>query len=184
MDLEIRRVSASQLVREAVSTVQPLADEKGIEIRVAPLAALPQLETDPDRVHQILLNLLSNAVKFTSQGSVTVAAGAESGVGAGSERSEDAIFEQERRWLAIRVSDTGPGIRPADHERIFHEFEQVAGTGARGGTGLGLAISRKFARLLGGELTVESVPGAGSTFTLRLPLLSGNDGQGGTPLAP
>ncbi|HYJ78313.1 MAG TPA: ATP-binding protein, partial [Longimicrobiaceae bacterium] len=64
----------------------------------------------------------------------------------------------------------GPGIAPADHERVFHEFEQIVGAGARGGTGLGLPISRKLARLLGGDVVVESEAGSGSTFTLRLPV--------------
>jgi len=72
------------------------------------------------------------------------------------------------RWMELRVRDTGPGISKADQERIFLEFEQVAGT--RGGTGLGLPISRRLAQLVGGDLRVESEVGAGSVFILRLPL--------------
>jgi signal transduction histidine kinase len=109
------------------------------------------VETDADRLRQILLNLLSNAVKFTDQGGVTVTT---------------AVVDE---WVEVAVADTGYGIAAEDQERIFHEFEQIVGAARRGGTGLGLPISRKLARLLGGELRVESQPGRGSTFILRLP---------------
>ena len=111
--------------------------------------------TDALRLRQILINLLSNAVKFTERGSVTVTAAPVADAGG-------------VRWMEVRVRDTGPGIARADQERIFVEFEQVTGT--RGGTGLGLPISRRLAQLLGGDLRVESEPGVGSTFILRLPL--------------
>ncbi|MBB4639028.1 GAF domain-containing protein [Longimicrobium terrae] len=161
LELVIDLVSPYMVVDDAVSTVEPLAREKKLAIAVAPGAVLPRLHTDGDRVRQILVNLLSNAIKFTDRGAVTVvldAPQAEADDGSGM-----------RRWVEVRVSDTGPGIRPEDQERIFHEFEQVSGATGRGGTGLGLAISRKLARLLGGELRVESTPGHGSTFVLRLP---------------
>ncbi|HEU4453315.1 MAG TPA: ATP-binding protein, partial [Longimicrobium sp.] len=105
--------------------------------------------------------LLSNAVKFTDQGRVTVSVEVD-GDGA-------AQGAEGEGWVEVRVADTGPGIAPENQERIFHEFEQIVGATSRGGTGLGLPISRKLARLLGGDLTVESDLGRGSTFTLRLP---------------
>jgi signal transduction histidine kinase len=86
------------------------------------------------------------------------------------------VPDAARRWIAIQVADTGVGIAASDYERIFDEFEQVGprgGDSATRGTGLGLAISRRLARLLSGDLTVESVPGEGSTFTLWVPLHDG-----------
>jgi signal transduction histidine kinase len=113
---------------------------------------VPLVSTDADRVRQILLNLLSNAVKFTDRGGITVT-----------------IEPVADGWVDVHVADTGRGIAPEHQERIFHEFEQIAGSGVSGGTGLGLPISRRLARLLGGELRVKSTPGEGSVFTLRLP---------------
>jgi adenylate cyclase len=147
------------VIDEALGTIEPLAREKHLALAVTRGVELPVLFSDPDRIRQILVNLLSNAVKFTERGTVSVAlewvAGAEEGAGPG--------------WVEVRVSDTGTGIAPEDQERIYHEFEQVRVSGSPGGTGLGLPISRKLARLLKGELRVESAPGHGSTFTLRLP---------------
>jgi signal transduction histidine kinase len=160
LELVMQPVEPLKALDEALSTVEPQAREKGLPIAVAPAPPLPVLASDPDRVRQILVNLLSNAVKFTDRGAVTVTV---AHVDSAEEEGE------RRRWVEVRVSDTGPGIPPGDLERIFHEFEQVSGASARGGTGLGLPISRKLARLLGGELRVESEPGRGSTFVLRLP---------------
>ena len=159
LELVIQPVSLYEVVDEAMSTVEPQAREKGLVVAVTPAVPLPPVSADADRVRQILVNLLSNAIKFTDQGTVSVSIA----------RVEDAGGGEARRWAELRVSDTGPGIAPEDRERIFHEFEQVSGAAARGGTGLGLPISRKLARLLGGELRVESQPGRGSTFILRLP---------------
>jgi signal transduction histidine kinase len=161
LELVIQPTEPYVVVDEAMQQVEPVARGKGLALALTPGVALPPLSSDPDRVRQILLNLLSNAVKFTDRGAVTVALSAVEAI-----EAEEGV---RRRWVEVRVSDTGPGIAPEDQERIFHEFEQVSGTGARGGTGLGLTISRKLARLLGGELRVESAPGRGSTFTLRLP---------------
>jgi signal transduction histidine kinase len=141
--------SLSVLLRETLVWLEPQASAKGISIRFEE-AEVPLIRTDSTRVRQIMLNLLSNAVRFTERGSITVALGmAHSGS------------------VAIRVSDTGIGMTADELDRVFDEFFQA---GARnGGTGLGLAISRRLARLLGGDLCVESTHGEGTSFTLTLP---------------
>jgi signal transduction histidine kinase len=164
MELVTVPVRVRSIVEEVLATIEPLAVARQIAVEVAPWPPLPQIETDADRVRQILLNLLSNAVKFTDHGTVTIsAAHAVDGARPG-------LDGAPAGWVEVQVADTGPGIAPEDQERIFHEFEQIVGATSRGGTGLGLPISRKLARLLGGDLTVESTLGHGSTFALRLPL--------------
>lgn len=154
MALNLEETAVRGIVADAVATVETQADARGIGLRVQMADGLPHVRTDPDRVRQILMNVLSNAVKFTERGGVAVTGGV--------------VDEGDASWMEVRVRDSGPGIAPADQERVFQEFEQVAGT--RGGTGLGLPISRRLARLLGGDLRVESAPGDGSVFVLRLPL--------------
>ncbi|HKP76714.1 MAG TPA: GAF domain-containing sensor histidine kinase [Longimicrobiaceae bacterium] len=149
------------IVEEALATIEPLAAARQIAVEVEPWPPLPPVHTDADRVRQILINLLSNAVKFTDAGQVTVSVTHPESGG--------------QEWVEVHVEDTGTGIAAENHERIFHEFEQIVGASSRGGTGLGLPISRKLARLLGGDLTVTSELGRGSVFTLRLPV--GGDGQ-------
>ena len=109
--------------------------------------------TDRDKLRQILINLLSNAVKFTDRGTVT------------------ASMEVRGSNIVLEVIDTGIGIPPEAIERVFDEFRQQAteGRDVQRGTGLGLTISRRLARLLGGDITVTSVLGAGSTFTVSIP---------------
>jgi len=117
-------------------------------------AGLPPMLADAEKLRQILINLLSNGAKFTARGSIRVRARHAGGV------------------VSIEVADTGIGI-PADKlESIFEEFEQVdaSSTRAHRGSGLGLAIARRLARLMGGELQAQSALGAGSTFTLTLPV--------------
>jgi PAS domain S-box-containing protein len=142
------------LAREAAALVEPLAREKGLDFRVDVPAQPVQVETDGGKVHQIVLNLLSNAVKFTDEGEVSVSLAARDG---------DAV---------LQVRDTGIGIAPENLERIWDAFSQVeqAPTRRVGGTGLGLSVTRNLARLLGGDVVVDSAPGRGSAFTLRLPL--------------
>lgn len=126
----------------------------------------PFIVGDSARLRQIAFNLLSNALKFTEQGTVTLRAVAEGG------------------WLALSVTDSGIGI-PADKlDLIFESFRQVdAGTTRRfGGTGLGLAICRNLARAMHGDITVASVPGQGSTFTVRLPLVRANGPEAALPM--
>jgi signal transduction histidine kinase len=123
------------------------------------LDALPQIETDPVRVRQVLGNLLSNAIKYTPAGGR---------IDVEVEMSPGDTRESLRQWLAIHVTDTGPGIPPSQLETVFEEFTRLDRTGQRG-SGLGLAIARRVARLLGGDLTLRSEVGHGSRFTLWLP---------------
>lgn len=163
MEVQLRPCALGEVVEEALATIRPLAEPKGIHVAVPSLEGLPPIETDPNRLRQILLNLLSNAVKFTEAGEVRLSA---TRLDAG---SGDADAERSRHWIEIRVSDTGAGISAEALPRIFEEFEQATANDAYCGTGLGLPISRRLARLLDGELWAESEVGAGSTFVLRLP---------------
>jgi signal transduction histidine kinase len=116
---------------------------------------LPEFQGDVTRLRQCLLNLLSNADKFTDHGQVGLA-----------------VEVEEAGWLAFRVSDTGIGMSPEQLDRLFRSFSQADASTTRryGGTGLGLYIARELAKLMGGDITVESALGQGSTFTMRLPL--------------
>jgi signal transduction histidine kinase len=156
MPVQLEPCTLRDVVEQAIASVEPQAEAKGIRL-TSLAAALPPLCTDAKRVRQILTNLLSNAVKFTPEGEVRLVCALAYGTDAGAEGGAE---------VEVRVSDTGPGIAPEHLDLIFHEYGQVPGSD---GTGLGLPISRKLARLLGGDLEVESAPGAGSTFILRLP---------------
>jgi signal transduction histidine kinase/HAMP domain-containing protein/ActR/RegA family two-component response regulator len=161
MDLHPERFALGALVDDLRAIFRPLTTEKGLEFVAEPLpAGLPaELVTDRQRLRQILHNLLSNGVKFTDQGRVELRITASTAPGAG-----DPV-------VAFAVTDTGVGISEHNLEVIFGAFQQGDGTTSRryGGTGLGLAICRELATQLGGRITAESVPGAGSTFTLFLP---------------
>ncbi|HET6229599.1 MAG TPA: ATP-binding protein [Longimicrobiaceae bacterium] len=152
----------------ALALVQPQAHARGLDLndRVSAFSADVTYWGDEERVRQVLVNLLSNAVKFTPPGGrITLSAGT-------AERpSPQAKLEGPGPWAYVRVEDTGPGIDPARLDAIFQPFEQVDMnlTRRHGGTGLGLTISLRLARLMGGDLTVNSEPGVGSTFVLWLP---------------
>jgi len=154
MDVSPKLFSIRSSVETIMERLEPVAEEKGIDMEQNLPENLPQIKSDESRVHQILQNLVANAVKFTEKGAVTVSA-----------RSDD-----ER--IYIDVNDTGIGISEKDLPCIFEEFRQVDGTSSRQyeGTGLGLAIAYKAASMLGGNLSVESVLGKGSTFTLTFPI--------------
>lgn len=157
-------VVLSDLCQALRSQFTPIAYEKGIELVIAE-GSQAILRTDNQRLRQILKNLLSNALKFTQSGRVTL------NISSSDPPEELASPELAQGALAFTVSDTGTGI-PAEHqEAIFEAFQQVDGTFTRqqGGTGLGLTISRRLARLLRGDLTLESSSPSGSTFCLWLP---------------
>jgi signal transduction histidine kinase/DNA-binding response OmpR family regulator len=154
--MELRPVEfvLEPLVDQCLRTVEPMVRSGRVQLIKEIEPGLPPLFSDQDKLRQILFNLLSNAAKFTEAGTITLTA----------RRSGDA--------LAVAVADTGIGI-PADQlELVFEEFRQVDSSSTRqyGGTGLGLSISRRLAQLLGGDITLASTPGVGSTFTLTVPL--------------
>ena len=175
LEVHTETVDLRPFVLDVASEVEPLINEKQLALSIAVGATLPRIRTDPQHLRQILVNLLGNAVKYTATGGIAVRArlvepGAPltGGPPIGKPPSADA------HWVALQVSDTGAGVPKADRERIFDEFEQV-NAGPRGdsmarGTGLGLPISRRLARLIGGDVTLESELGRGSTFTLWLPV--------------
>ena len=147
----VRDADAWTIVRESVATVEPAAERRGIEIRVSGPDGAVECSTDPQRVRQVLINLLTNAVRHSPA---------------------DEVIDVELRaadgTLRFDVVDRGEGIAPELQSSIFEAFER-AGRQTERGTGLGLALSRKLARLLGGELNVESQVGKGARFILRVP---------------
>jgi signal transduction histidine kinase/CheY-like chemotaxis protein/HPt (histidine-containing phosphotransfer) domain-containing protein len=170
--LETRDFRLDQLIETAVDLMRPQAFGKGLTFDLACDATVnTSVHGDPVRLNRILLNLIGNAIKFTPRGGISLSATTE-------RRDGDAL-------LRVIVRDTGIGIAPEMHERIFEDFVQADDSIARrfGGTGLGLAIARRLTRLMRGELTVQSTPGAGSVFTLLVPLghAAGSVAQGALP---
>ena len=157
--LQTEVVRLDEMLQEVMDMVSMRAGQTGVEL-VLDSAGLPAgARVDGTKLRQVLLNLMSNAVKFTTQGKVTLRVRA-------SARGE--LCE-----LTFAVSDTGPGISPEDQVRIFEPFIQADGPGAKEGTGLGLTISREFVQLMGGTLTVYSVPGEGATFQFAIAVRTG-----------
>jgi len=158
--LEVDRItcSPSQVLADVVALMQVRADAKGLRLSIESAGPLPEtIHTDPTRLRQILVNLVGNAVKFTARGSVRVVTSISGEEG----RRPDIQFE---------VIDTGIGMTPVQLATIFHPFTQADSSTSRryGGTGLGLTISKRLATMLGGDITVRSTPGQGSTFRLRV----------------
>jgi signal transduction histidine kinase/CheY-like chemotaxis protein len=154
LDVDLTEVSVAELFTALRAQLRPLAESRKLDLRLDAAPGVPPLRTDEGKLVQVVRNLVSNAVKFTPDGEVVVSAEAEGGE------------------LVLRVADTGIGIAEEHQERIFDEFVQVPGELQREarGTGLGLPLSRKLVELLGGRLTVASEVGAGTTFTVRVPL--------------
>ncbi|MGH8043959.1 MAG: response regulator, partial [Stenotrophomonas sp.] len=152
IEVHAERFGVEKLLSDIAELLGPVASEKGLSLDVSMMADCPPvIESDRQRIEQILKNLLSNALKFTEAGGVTVSASAT----------------RDGR-VAFSVTDSGIGIAPDQQARIFEAFQQADGSISRryGGTGLGLSISQELARLLGGDITVESEPGKGSCFRL------------------
>ncbi len=174
LEIQAEPVDLRAIVLDVASEVEPLAEARGLALSLGVSATIPRLRTDATHLRQILLNILGNAIKYTDRGGIAVRARLASDDDAPPGLSGAESEREPRQWVAMAVTDTGVGIAAEDFERVFDEFEQVnagsRGDSMRRGTGLGLPISRRLARLLGGDITLDSQPGKGSTFTLWLPI--------------
>lgn len=162
MRVVVAPVDIGEVCAQVVETLRPLADERGLYLCCEVCDDAGTLSTDPTKLRQILYNLVGNAVKFTESGGVLLK------------------IERADLGAVFRVEDTGVGIPADEVERIFEAFHQVRTmvAGKPDGTGLGLAVSTGLVEILGGEMTVESEVGRGSTFTVRLPDLTTDEGRG------
>jgi signal transduction histidine kinase len=177
LDVHTEILDVRPFILDVASEVESLVNEKDLSLSLTMGSALPRIRTDPTHLRQILVNLIGNAVKYTDKGTIVVRTRTVSrseALALGMPGDLPAVGQVEATWLCVQVADQGIGIAAGDQERIFEEFEQVeAGPRADSpnrGTGLGLAISRRLARLLGGDLTLVSEVGRGSTFSLWLPI--------------
>lgn len=163
MELYNETFAIRDLVAEVVATATPLVQKNGNRLEVVCPDDVGSMDSDLTKVRQMLINLLSNACKFTEQGAITLAV----------ERSSASGDTPAR--VCFRVSDTGIGMTPDHMGRLFEAFTQAESSTTRrfGGTGLGLAITKRFCDILGGEISVESESGKGSTFSIELPASAG-----------
>ncbi|WP_044873558.1 response regulator [Pseudomonas sp. LFM046] len=162
MQLKLEPLNVQDMLAELDGSLRPMAEIKGLRLSTHVQAGVPRvIHSDRVRLHQILRNLLSNALKFTEQGEVELAV-----------ELDPTAATDEREVLRFVVRDTGIGIPEDQHERIFQAFQQIDGSTSRrfGGTGLGLAITRQLVLALDGDISLESVPGRGSRFIVRLPV--------------
>ena len=159
MELYLETFEVAEMLEGVISTIEPLAEKSGDTLRIECPEGLGSMHADLTKVRQSLLNLLSNAVKFTDRGEITLRASRESSDG--------------HDWIVLEVADSGIGMTADQVARLFQPFTQADASTTRkyGGTGLGLTITRRFCQLMGGEVSVRSDPGHGSTFTIRIPAL-------------
>jgi signal transduction histidine kinase len=152
--LSLASYSLGDVVHGVVTSVEPLAAEKRLGLKLDIRPNLPVGRGDERRIAQVLLNLVGNAIKFTDRGEVAISASAMNGA------------------FNIAVRDTGPGIAVSEQVKIFEEFHPAdnSATRVKGGTGLGLAIAKRIIEMHGGRISVESSPGVGSTFSVSLPV--------------
>ena len=154
LTLSLNDYSMADVIQTVSTSLEPLAVEKNLSLKIDVTADLPTGKGDEQRIAQVILNLIGNAIKFTNEGGIKVKA---------------SVAKEKFR---VAVTDTGPGIADTDQQKIFEEFQQVNGSSTRkkGGTGLGLSISKKIVEMHGGCIWVESAPGKGSTFLFTLPI--------------
>jgi signal transduction histidine kinase len=158
MDLYSEPFEVAPLIQEVVATLQPLIDQNHNTLTVRVPDDIGEMKADITKVRQALFNLLTNAAKFTENGEITLTAAKE---------------DRERiNWITFTVFDTGIGMTPEQQQNLFQYFAQADPSTTRkyGGTGLGLAISQRFCQMMGGDITVDSDVGKGSTFIVRLPV--------------
>ncbi len=157
MELYLETFSVAGLIDEIAGTIRPLIEANSNTLAVRCPVELGTMHADVTKVRQSLLNLLSNAAKFTKDGSISL------------EVSRETL--EEREWIAFRVSDTGIGMTAEQLVKLFQTFSQADASTTRrfGGSGLGLALTRRFCLMMGGDVTVKSVPGESSTFTIIIP---------------
>ncbi len=157
MELHLETFPLMPMIEDVGKTIEPMVMKNGNRLVIDCPADLGTIHADQTRLRQSLLNLASNANKFTKKGTVSIAAHQDQ--------------ESGRDLITLAVTDTGIGMTAEQMGKLFQEFAQASSSTASkyGGTGLGLAISKRFCQMMGGDITVESKPGKGSTFTIRLP---------------
>ncbi|MFC1679428.1 response regulator [Elusimicrobiota bacterium] len=157
MELYLEEFDAGEMIDEVVSMIRPMVEKNSNSLKIDKPRALGTVRADLTRIRQVLFNLLSNSCKFTEKGTITLKASRR--------------VENGSEWLALRVSDTGVGITEEQRSKLFQAFTQADASTTRkfGGTGLGLVISRNVCRMMGGDITLDSAPGEGSVFTMRVP---------------
>ena len=156
MPMQLSEFNLNELVPEVMTELDPVISRSKLTVAPRLWPDLPTVYSDRQKVKQIIVNLLSNALKFTHEGGIRITV----------------AYSPAERTASVAVADTGIGISPENHEKIFEDFRQVDDSPSRqyGGTGLGLAICRRLAMALGGRITLESTMGVGSTFTLTIPV--------------
>ena len=158
MEIFLKSFDIAKLVKDVEETIHPMAEKRSNKLLIDCSDNIGFMEADETRVRQMLHNLLSNACKFTDKGTVTL--------------KVTRITVEGIDWVRFDIIDTGMGIPSESIKHLFHEFSQIDNSSTRefGGTGLGLAISKRFCLMMGGDITVESVIGEGSTFTIEMPV--------------
>jgi signal transduction histidine kinase/DNA-binding response OmpR family regulator len=159
MELYIEHFNLSGLIDEVAATIGPMVEKNSNTLHIEVAKNLDGMRGDQVKVRQALYNLLSNAAKFTHEGTITLKAEKE--------------MMDDTDWVVFRITDTGIGLSPEKIVKLFQDFTQADASTTRkfGGTGLGLALTRRFCQMMGGDVTVSSTPGVGSTFTIKLPAI-------------